>query len=88
MKKVFDDNGWEDYIWWQDHDRAGVRKINRLLADIEREPHDGMGHPEALRFSLAGFWSRRIDKKNRLVYQVNDEADEILIASCRHHYNS
>lgn len=80
----FEDQGWEDYLHWQQTDRAKFKRINQLIRDIQRNPFDGIGKPEPLRHNLAGFWSRRIDDEHRLVYLVKD--GNIIIAQCRHHY--
>ncbi|MCD4772218.1 MAG: Txe/YoeB family addiction module toxin [Bacteroidales bacterium] len=85
MKITFTKNSWEDYISWQSEDKKILRKINGLIKEIERTPFDGKGKPEPLKYDLAGFWSRRIDREHRLVYQVNK--NEILIYSCRFHYD-
>ena len=77
-------NAWEDYLYWQAHDKKMTKKINTLLKEIDREPFTGIGKPEPLKYALEGFWSRRIDREHRLVYQVND--DELIIAKCRYHY--
>lgn len=81
---VFDPNGWEDYVYWQTQDRKTVRRVNALIADVLRDPFDGIGKPEPLRHVLVGAWSRRIDEKNRLVYYVTDE--NIVILQARDHY--
>jgi toxin YoeB len=75
---------WEDYQYWQGQDRKTLRRVNQLIGDCLREPFDGIGKPEPLRENLSGFWSRRIDETNRLVYRV-DGADLVVIA-CRYHY--
>lgn len=75
---------WSDYVFWQTQDKKTLRRINRLIADVLRSPFSGIGKPEALRESLAGFWSRRIDESNRLVYVVDET--HITIISCRYHY--
>lgn len=85
MNKVFSDVGWAHYVFWQDTDRKILRKINVLLQDIERNGHEGIGKPEALRHELAGFWSRRINDTHRLIYSI--DGDSILIASCKGHYD-
>ncbi|MBA7587827.1 Toxin YoeB [subsurface metagenome] len=77
-------NAWEDYVSWQTEDKKILRKINELIKEIQRNPYDGIGKPESLKYDLAGFWSRRIDREHRLVYQVID--NEILIYSCRYYY--
>ena len=85
MKIIFSKNSWEDYISWQSEDKKMLGKINDLIKDIQRTPFEGKGKPEPLKYDLAGFWSRRIDREHRLVYQVNKK--EILIYSCRFHYD-
>jgi len=75
---------WADYIEWQNQDRKTLRRINRLVRAVLRDPHQGIGKPEPLRANRAGLWSRRIDHTNRLVYLVED--DVITIISCRYHY--
>ena len=82
---TFSRNSWEEYKSWQVDDRLILKKINELIKDIERHPYEGLGKPEPLRFDLAGFWARRIDREHRLVYRVIDQ--EILIYSCRYHYD-
>ena len=86
MKRItFSQNSWEDYISWQSEDHKMLEKINVLIKDIESKPYEGLGKPEALKYDLTGYWSRRIDRDHRLVYQVIGE--EILIYSCRYHYD-
>jgi toxin YoeB len=80
----FSSRGWEDYLYWQAHDKALLKRTNQLIRDIERTPFSGIGKPEPLKHQLTGFWSRRIDGTHRLVYAV--ENDTILIAQCRDHY--
>ena len=75
---------WADYIYWQSQDRKTLKRINRLVADTKRSPFEGIGKPEPLKENLAGFWSRRIDESNRLVYAVDD--NQLTIISCRYHY--
>ena len=84
MKLLFSDNSWEDYLYWQQTDKKLLKKINQLIKDIQREPFDGLGKPEALKHSLSGCWSRRITDEHRLVYEVYDNT--IAIISCRFHY--
>jgi toxin YoeB len=83
-KLTFSDEAWEDYLYWQDTDRAMVRRINQLIKDIRRSPHEGIGKPEPLKHQLAGWWSRRIDREHRFVYRVTEQALEI--ANLRNHY--
>lgn len=80
----FTNDAWEDYIYWQTQDKKTLKRINSLIQAVLREPFEGIGKPEALKENLSGFWSRRIDETNRLVYEVNDA--EISIISCRYHY--
>jgi toxin YoeB len=83
MNKVFSDEGWSDYLFWQTQDKKTLKRINALLQDIERNGHQGIGNPELLK-EMSGYWSRRINEKDRLVYKMAD--GEILIAQCRTHY--
>lgn len=85
MVITFSEIGWEDYVYWQLVDKKMLKKINAFLKDIKRNPFDGIGKPEALKYDLAGFWSRRIDQEHRLIYQVEDES--ILVYACRFHYD-
>jgi toxin YoeB len=85
MRITFSINSWEDYLSWQKDDKMILKKINHLIKDIQRTPYHGLGNPEPLKYDLSGFWSRRIDREHRLVYQVFD--NEILIYSCRFHYD-
>lgn len=75
---------WSDYVYWQNQDRKTLKRINKLIIDTQRSPFEGIGKPEPLRENLAGFWSRRIDDTNRLVYVVDDNG--LTIISCRYHY--
>lgn len=85
MKITWAESAWEDYLYWQQHDRSKLKRINKLIKDITRDdPFDGIGEPEPLKFNLSGYWSRRIDREHRLVYKVID--DSLLIAQCRYHY--
>ncbi|MDE6641407.1 MAG: Txe/YoeB family addiction module toxin [Acetatifactor sp.] len=84
MKKIWFDEAWEDYIYWQTQDKKTLRRINMLLKDIERGYFDGVGMPEPLKGDMSGFWSRRIDDVNRLVYRINGDVLEIV--SCKGHY--
>lgn len=84
MNKSWYDLAWEDYLYWQSEDKKTLKRINQLIRDTERNPFNGIGKPEPLKGDLTGFWSRRIDDKNRLVYRVNSDLLEIL--SCKGHY--
>lgn len=85
MNKVWSDDAWEEYIAWQMQDKKTLKRINLLLKDVERHPFEGIGKPEPLRGELSGFWSRRIDEKNRLLYRVSRDSLESL--SCKGHYD-
>lgn len=85
MKKIWFEEAWEDYLYWQLQDRKTLKRINALLKDTERSPFDGIGKPEPLKGELSGFWSRRIDETNRFVYRIVNGVLEIL--SCRGHYD-
>ncbi len=78
------DDAWDDYLYWQTQDKKILKRINKLINDVKRSPFEGIGKPEALKENLSGFWSRRIDDTNRLVYAVDDQV--ITIISCRYHY--
>lgn len=84
MKLTFSEQAWEDYLYWQAHDRKILKRINDLLREISRTPFAGTGKPEPLRHALSGYWSRRINDEHRLVYTVRDGA--ILVAQARFHY--
>lgn len=85
MRIVFSEIAWEDYTSWQTEDKKIVKKINDLIKAIKTNPFDGIGKPEPLKYDLAGFWSRRIDREHRLVYQIQDK--NLLIYSCKYHYD-
>ena len=85
MKKIWFDEAWEDYIYWQQQDKKTLKRINALLKEIERENFKGIGKPEPLNGELSGFWSRRIDDTNRIVYRIVEGRLEIL--SCKGHYD-
>jgi toxin YoeB len=79
------DEAWESYLYWQTQDRKTLKRINQLIVATLREPFEGIGKPEGLRENLSGFWSRRIDETNRLVYAVDDDY-YLTVISCRFHY--
>ncbi|MEG1404254.1 MAG: Txe/YoeB family addiction module toxin [Oscillospiraceae bacterium] len=85
MKKIWFDEAWDDYIYWQTQDKKTIKRINSLLKDIERDNFEGVGKPEPLKGELSGFWSRRIDDINRLVYRISGDVLEVL--SCKGHYD-
>ena len=84
-KIIFTEQAWDDYLYWQSQDKKTLRRINQLLQDISRNGYAGIGKPEPLKNDLSGYWSRRIDEVNRLVYRISDETIEVL--QCREHYN-
>ncbi|MBD8487065.1 Txe/YoeB family addiction module toxin [Frigoribacterium sp. CFBP 8759] len=86
MRIVFDDDAWDDYVYWQTQDRKVLKRINTLIRDIERNGNEGIGKPEALKHGFHGFWSRRITDEHRLVYKVTET--DVLIAQCRYQYSS
>jgi toxin YoeB len=82
---VFPPHGWDDHLHWRQTDRATLKRLNRLLEAVARDPFAGIGKPEQLRHALAGAWSRRIDEEHRLVYLV--EGDDIVVLQARYHYD-
>ena len=84
MGILWEDEAWREYIGWQAEDKKTLKKINRLIQDIQRNPYDGMGHTEPLSGNLSGWWSRHIDEKNRIVYKTIEGNTTIL--SCKDHY--
>ena len=84
MNIVFSPQAWEDYQRWQSIDRAIVKRINRLIKEVQRSPYEGIGKPEPLKYGLTEAWSRRITDEHRLVYRVSERGLEILQA--RYHY--
>lgn len=84
MNIVFTDAGWSDYRFWVASDGAMVKRINKLIAEVQRTPFTGIGKPEALKHQLAGYWSRRITDEHRLIYAV--EQDQIVIVAARFYY--
>lgn len=78
------DEAWNDYLYWQDQDKKTLKRINKLIEAVKRTPLEGIGKPEPLRENLSGFWSRRIDDTNRVVYAVDEHY--LTIISCRYHY--
>ncbi len=84
MNKVWHDKAWGEYVAWQTEDKKTLRRINALLKDIDRDPFSGIGKPEPLRHARQGYWSRRIDEVNRLVYKV--EGEQLIIVQCGTHY--
>ena len=85
MRLLWEDDAWEDYLYWQTQDRKILKRVNLLIKDIRRSPFDGIGKPEPLKHNLSGWWSRRIDETNRIVYYEKDGI--IHIVACRDHYD-
>lgn len=84
MQLLWYQDAWNDYCAWQTEDKKTLKRINQLLKDILRSPYEGIGKPEPLRGNLSGWWSRRIDGTNRLVYK--QAGDTVIVAACRNHY--
>ena len=84
LRLAWTGEAWGDYLYWQTQDRKTLMRINALITDTLRTPFAGIGKPEPLRENLSGFWSRRIDDSNRLVYAV--DADLLTVIACRYHY--
>lgn len=85
MRLIFTDESWEDYLYWQKTDKKILKRINELIKDISRNPFQGLGKPEPLKLKYTGFWSRRIDAENRLIYSISQDA--VLIVKCRFYYD-
>ena len=84
MIKLWHDDAWEDYLNWQTQDKKTLRRINKLIQDIERNGYNGIGKPEPLKGDLSGLWSVKIDEKNRIVFKIED--DKLEIWQCGSHY--
>ncbi len=84
MRKLWDDKAWEEYLFWQKQDKKTLQRINKLLKDIDRNGYQCLGKPEQLTGSLSGYWSVRIDEKNRIVFKINEDSIEII--QCGTHY--
>ena len=82
---TFSEDAWEEYLYWQGQDKRILKKINELLKEIQRTPFEGRGEPEKLKGDLNGKWSRRINQKDRLVYEVTD--DMVIVVQCKGHYS-
>ena len=85
MPLLWEDRAWEDYQYWLEQDKKTLKKINRLIVDIQRNRYEGIGKPEPLTGNLSGMWSRRIDDKNRVVYYFENDTPHIV--SCKDHYD-
>lgn len=84
MRLIWSDKSWEEYLSWQSTDKKVLKKINNLIKDIKRDPFEGIGKPEPLKYELQGCWSRRVTNEHRLVYEIEDDA--LYIVSCKYHY--
>lgn len=84
MKLTFSSKAWDDYLYWQKTDKTKLKRINTLIKEIQRNPFEGIGKPEPLKHSLSGYWSRRINDEQRIVYKIT--GDSLLIAQLRYHY--
>ena len=84
MKLIFSEHAWSDYQYWVETDRQILKRINRLIQEITRDPFSGSGKPEPLKHGLSGYWSRRINDEHRIVYRVSEDA--VLIAQLRYYY--
>ncbi|WP_395320816.1 Txe/YoeB family addiction module toxin [Levilactobacillus parabrevis] len=85
MDKKFTENAWQDYLWLLRNNKRAVKRVNLLLKDVSRTPFEGIGKPEPLHGNFTGYWSRRVNEKDRLIYTVTDEV--VTILACRTHYN-
>jgi len=84
VKIIFSEQAWDDYLYWQKTDKKMLNRINQLIKEIQRQPFDGIGKPEPLKYYLPEYWSRRINDEHRIVYKV--ENDAVNLAQLRHHY--
>ncbi|MDA4894007.1 Txe/YoeB family addiction module toxin [Microbacterium resistens] len=84
MRLTWDRSAWEDYVHWQTADRRVLKRINTLIDACLRDPFDGIGKPEQLKYGAQGAWSRRITEEHRLVYLV--DGDALVILQARYHY--
>ena len=84
MNVLFTENAWEDYLYWKRMDKKIVKRINELIKAIKRNPFEGIGKPEPLKYDLAGKWSRRITDEHRIVYQVVES--NLIVYTFRYHY--
>jgi toxin YoeB len=82
---TFQERAWNDYLYWQLQDKKTIKRINALIEDISRNGYEGIGSPEPLKGNRSGWWSRKIDSANRIVYRINDKYIEI--SQCRSHYD-
>jgi toxin YoeB len=85
MNKIWHDKAWVEYVAWQSQDKKILKRINDIIKDIDRQPFTGIGKPEPLKGDKQGYWSRRIDDVNRIIYKIENE--KIIIIQCGGHYN-
>jgi len=85
MNKMFTENGWQDYMWLLKNDKRALKRVNSLIKDVSRTPFSGLGKPEPLHGNFQGYWSRRVNEKDRLIYAVDGQM--MTIIACRIHYN-
>ena len=85
MQLLWEETAWEDYLYWQTQDKKTMKRINALIKNMQRNLFEGIGKPEPLKGNCNGWWSRRIDEKNRIVYREKDGM--VIIASCKGHYD-
>jgi len=85
MRKIFSESAWAEYLHWQENDKKILKRINQLLKDIDRNKFEGLGKPEPLKGNYSGWWSRRIDDTNRLIYRIKEDVIEIY--QCKGHYD-
>lgn len=86
MKLLWEESAWQEYLYWQTQDKKTLKRLNNIIKDIQRDCYNGIGKPEPLKENLSGWWSRRIDESNRIVYK--QENNNIIIASCKSHYET
>lgn len=84
MKILFHEKAFDEYLYWQKNDKKTLKRLNNIIKDIIRNPYEGLGKPEPLRYALQGYWSRRITLEDRIIYKV--ENDNLIIISCAKHY--
>ncbi|KRN79258.1 Txe/YoeB family addiction module toxin [Fructilactobacillus lindneri] len=84
MNKEFTINGWKDYIWYEENSKKDLKRVNKLIKSISRTPYEGLGKPEPLHGDFSGYWSRRVNEKDRIVYKAIN--NKIIILACRTHY--
>ena len=85
MQKAWTDDAWSDYLYWHTQDNKTLKRIHDLLKDIDRQPFSGIGKPEPLKGDKQGYWSRRIDETNRIIYKI--ESNQVIIVQCGGHYD-